>query len=156
MQRLRHGEREVFMSPTRKRTQGPRPGGEVPSGIRPSCAHTSMTTVSLRFLGSLARCGFSVRVCQTSTWKTGKNRAVIWRSEGTGGRRRKRRLCVRGGCWTPSDQMTDPSTRRCRDERPGKKHCYQVLHICIPGVKGTALKWKDRIYLAGSGLSVEY
>lgn len=34
-----------------------------------SSPHTSMTTVSLRCLGSLARCGFSVRVCQTSTWE---------------------------------------------------------------------------------------
>lgn len=34
-----------------------------------SSSHTSMTTVSFRCLGSFARCGFSVRVCQTSTCK---------------------------------------------------------------------------------------
>ncbi len=34
-----------------------------------SSSHTSMATVSFRCLGSFARCGFSVRVCQTSTWK---------------------------------------------------------------------------------------
>lgn len=34
-----------------------------------SSSHTSITTVSFRCLGSFARCGFSVRVCQTSTWK---------------------------------------------------------------------------------------
>lgn len=35
--------------------------------VTKSRVHTSMTTVSLRCLGSLARCGFSVRVCHTST-----------------------------------------------------------------------------------------
>lgn len=44
--------------------------------------HTSITTVSFRCLGSFARCGFSVRVCQTSTWK--KRRRGVRKSADSG------------------------------------------------------------------------
>ena len=54
--------------------------------------HTSITTVSFRCLGSFARCGFSVRVCQTSTWKKR--------------RRGLRKSADSGKCWGINNEWT--------------------------------------------------